>query len=215
MIVVTLDRPWLWARLAQPMRILSWAPHRAGYTETDRVAWREVRDADLTENFDAITWLAGELDAKEARDSVGLLTSRDLGCHHLAHAEVEGVRAACLATVGLSNAERIGHRQPTKKDGLGTINLLAVTDAPLSDTGLLEALSIATEARTVAVMENGLTLPEGRASGTGTDCIAIAAPAGTIDFAGLHTPVGEALGKAVFEAIVAGAREWMETEGGW
>jgi hypothetical protein len=34
--------------------MLSWAPHNPGFVTTDRVIWREVRDADLTEDFDAL-----------------------------------------------------------------------------------------------------------------------------------------------------------------
>jgi len=73
---------------------------------------------------------------------------------------------------------------------------------------MIEALSIAASARTAAVMEVELELPEGRATGTGTDCIAMAAPEGTTRFAGLHTDTGEAVGRAVHEAVSRGARGW-------
>ncbi len=51
MIAVTLERPWLVARLPAPWRVLSHAPHGAGYRVTDSVLWREVRNADLTPDF--------------------------------------------------------------------------------------------------------------------------------------------------------------------
>jgi hypothetical protein len=54
MIEVTLDPPWLTARLGSPHRMLSWAP-QPGFVTADRVIWREVRDADLTEDFDALS----------------------------------------------------------------------------------------------------------------------------------------------------------------
>jgi adenosylcobinamide amidohydrolase len=206
---VRLDPPWLTARLPAPMRALSWAPHRPGFVATDRVIWREVRDADLTEAFDALGWLAGALQARGEGDAVGLLTSRDLSRFRLETARLGRIRATCLATVGLTNAERIGQRRHVSTTGHGTINLLAVTDAPLSDTGLVELLSIATEARTAAVMEHGPDLPGGRATGTGTDCIVVAAPPGDAPFAGLHTEVGEAVGAAVHRAVSAGVRDWM------
>jgi adenosylcobinamide amidohydrolase len=50
MIDVSLDPPWLTARLATPHRMLSWAPHNPGFVTADTVIWREVRDADLTED---------------------------------------------------------------------------------------------------------------------------------------------------------------------
>jgi adenosylcobinamide amidohydrolase len=113
--------------------------------------------------------------------------------------------------VGLSNAERVGHRVVESAE-YGTINLLAVADAPLSDAALVELLSIATQARTTAVMEHGPHLPSGRATGTGTDCIVVAAPPGAERYAGLHTEVGEAVGAAVYAAVASGVRDWMEEQ---
>jgi hypothetical protein len=54
----TVDPPWLTARLPTPHRMLSWAPHNPGFVTADTVTWREVRDADLTEDFDALSWLS-------------------------------------------------------------------------------------------------------------------------------------------------------------
>jgi adenosylcobinamide amidohydrolase len=76
----------------------------------------------------------------------------------------------------------------------------------------LEALSIATEARTAEVMASGLRLPTGLATGTGTDCIAIAAPEGAARYAGLHTEIGEAVGRAVRYAVAQGVGLWMQGE---
>jgi adenosylcobinamide amidohydrolase len=53
-------------------------------------------------------------------------------------------------------------------------------------------------------------LRHGPATGTGTDCIAVAAPAGSCTYAGLHTDIGEAVGTAVYRATLAGARDWMD-----
>jgi len=212
MIRVDLDRPVLTAHLPAPMRLLSWAPYNAGYVTTDRVIWREVRNADLTPEFDAITWLADLMQSGGTGDGVAMLTSRNVTCYQLETTRIGATTASCCATVGLSNAERVGHRLPVDPAPAGTINLLTVTDARLSDTALLEAMSIATQARTAAVMEAGPDLPTGRATGTGTDCIAVACHPGDTAYAGLHTEVGEALGRAVYDAVLRGAQEWMATE---
>jgi len=212
MITVTLDRPWLTAHLPHPMRCLSWAPFRPGFATADTVIWREVQNADLTEDFDAIGWLARELANRGSGEAIGMLTSRNVAKISLESAVSGLFHAQCLATVGLSNAERIGTRTGAAPEPVGTINLLSVTDAPLSDTAMIEALSIATQARTTAVIEAALDIPTGRATGTGTDCIVIACPPGDMPFAGLHTDVGEAIGAAVYKAVSAGADEWMRTE---
>jgi len=211
MIDVTLAHPWLIAELSTPMRCLSWAPYGGGYGTTSRVLWREVRNADLTESFDAIHWLANAMDSRRDADAVGMLTSREVARYRLEAAHSGQTQAACLATVGLTNAERIGYRVAPPE--IGTINLLAVTDTPLNDTALLEVMSIATQARTAAVIDHGPDLPHGRATGTGTDCIVVAAPPGDVAYAGLHTEVGEVLGRVVYDAITHGTREWMATEG--
>ena len=211
-----LARPWLVVDFARPLRALSWAPHRPGPVETARVAWREVRDADLTEDLDAEAWLAAEMAREGLSDAVGLLTSRDVSTFTQAQAGAGGLRAACLATTGLGNAERVGAPRRTTPTGHGTVNLVAVLDAPLTEAALIEALSIAVQARTRAVIESGRRLACGApATGTGTDCVVVAAPAGPapLRHAGLHTPAAEALGRAVHEAVAQGARAWMQTYG--
>lgn len=220
---VTLAAPWLEFDLGAPMQVLSWAPFGSGFRQTRRILWREVRNADLPPDLDVGQWLRAELAARHARDCVCMLTSRDLRAHHFAQATVEGVTVMALATVGLSNAERAGHRVDRSgrnwdehmSVAFGTINIALRLDAPLSQTGLLEALSIATEARTLAILNAAHDLPDGSglATGTGTDCIAVAAPAGQVDHAGLHTPAGEAVGRAVLQAVSDGARAWQATIG--
>ena len=210
---VSLARPWLEVRLPRPMRCLSWARAGGGLVMADRVLWREVRDADLTPGLDVDRWLRGELAAVGAEGTVGLLTSRNVARHHVAAAAVAGVRAVCCATVGLTNAERVGRRRRAHDGGHGTINLVCATDAALCEASQVEALSVATQARTAAVIEAGHRVETGMATGTGTDCIVLACLSGMAPYAGTHTAVGEALGRAVYEAVSAGAAEWIATGG--
>jgi adenosylcobinamide amidohydrolase len=207
MIRASLTRPWLAAHFPRPMRVLSWAPVRPGFTTATSVIWREVKNADLPLDFDVESWFAQEMQAWP--DAVGMLTSRDIGTHHLAAATVDGITATCLATVGLSNAEAVGTRRPWHSADWGTINLCTAVDAALTETAQLEALSIAVQARTAAVMEAGLILPTGTATGTGTDCAALACDPGDIRYAGLHTAIGEAVGAATRRAITAAAADWQ------
>ena len=207
---IILDRPWLELELGADARVLSWALTRPGFVAARRILWREVRNADLPEDLDVRTWFQGELAARGALDAVAMLTSRDLDAFETAEATVEGITAVCVATVGLSNAERVGTRMDRSGKDWGTINIALHLDLPLSDAALLELMSVATQARTVAVMEAGHRLPTGLATGTGTDCIAVAAPAGDTPFAGLHTPQGEAAGRAVHAAVARAARIWMD-----
>lgn len=212
---LTLARPWLEFDLGGPMSILSWAINRPGRVTARRILWREVRNADLPADLDVDQWLDGELRARGALDAVTFLTSRDITCHHRASHRVEDVQVDAVATVGLSNAERIGHRIDRTGHDWGTINVaLRVTlgsGQGLSHAAQLETLSTVVAARTAAVIDTRFELPSGIATGTGTDCIAVATPEGDLRYAGLHTPLGEAAGRAVYDAVHAGAQEWMTT----
>lgn len=203
------DAPWLDFDLGRDMQAISHAPHRPGIVTTRRILWREVRNADLPEDLDAIDWLAQDLARRDASDAICFLTSRDVAAHVVRTASFGGVEATAVATVGLSNAERIGTRLDRSGQGWGTINIALRLSTGVTGTALIEGLTIVAEARTTAVIDAGLTLPTGRATGTGTDCIALAAPDGPAQYAGLHTDIGQAIGAATYAAVLHGAQEWM------
>ena len=143
-------------------------------------------------------------------DAVVLVTARDIRRYRLARVRVEDEEARCVTTVGLSNSERVGVRLNQPPPFAGTINTLVHLARPLSEAAMIEALSIATEARTAAVLDarvrrGGLVI-----TGTGTDCIAIAAPIGddAANYAGKHTAVGEAIGAAVYRSTAEGIIGW-------
>lgn len=208
---ITLARPWLEMDLEGPHRVLSWALTRPGFVSADRILWREVRNADLPRDFDVAAWLTGELAARGTPDAVTLLTSRNVETYDWAEADVDGITARVVATVGLSNAERIGARVDRTGKDWGTINIAVQVTQALADQALLELVSIVAQARTLAIFEAAHDLPTGRATGTGTDCIAVAAPPGDQPFAGMHTAVGEAVGRAVYDAVKDGVSVWMAT----
>lgn len=206
-----LDRPWLVLDFDQPQRVLSWAINRPGFVDTHRIIWREVRNADLPPDLDVTAWLADALQRHNSSQAVAFLTSRDIRAFKDATVTIDGVTSRCIATVGLSNAERVGTLMDRTGHDWGTINIAVATTCGLTDAARVEALSIAAQARTVAVLDAGLDLPTGRATGTGTDCIAIAAPEGNTAYAGLHTALGAAIGQSVLQAVNAGVQEWMTT----
>ncbi|NKX29445.1 adenosylcobinamide amidohydrolase [Rhodobacteraceae bacterium R_SAG6] len=206
---VILDRPWLRFDLGQPHQVLSWAVNRPGMVMAQHILWREVRNSDLPKDLDVTEWFATDLQAHSAQDTVAFLTSRDVRRYTQVQSEVGGITAHAVATVGLSNAERIGHRMDYSRRNWGTINIAVQVSCGLTPTALIEAMSIATQARTAAVMDAKFALPIGVATGTGTDCIAVAAPEGQEAYAGLHTALGEVIGHSVYTATLKGAREWI------
>jgi adenosylcobinamide amidohydrolase len=211
---------WLVAQFATEHATASWAVVGGGLGTARAVAWLQVCDADLPPGVDPAALLRGRIAARGLADAIGLLTSRRLDRHVDTTARHGALTARCIATVGLGNALRAGDppaacagppagREPAGRIGrIGTINLLCRVNAPLSPEARLEALAVAVEARTLAVREAGVAstrtgLP---ASGTGTDCVVIAAPiAGSpAVYAGKHTAIGHLVGAAVFEATRLG-----------
>lgn len=207
MIAVRLERPWLWADLSELCRVLSWAPHRPGFVMARHVAWREVRNADLSEEFDVETWF--QMEMAPYSDAIGMLTSRDIGTFKQARVTAGGVTADCVATVGLTNGESVGRRRPFGPMDFGTINLCVEVDFPMTEAAQLEAMSIAVQARTAAVLAAQIDFGTGSITGTGTDCVAVACPPGEHRYAGLHTAAGEAVGAAVRRAVAAGVADWQ------
>ncbi|KWT65243.1 Adenosylcobinamide amidohydrolase [Hyphomicrobium sulfonivorans] len=207
---ITLAPPFLTATFAQPQRVLSWSMLRPGMVIANRIAWLEVRNADLPADADPFEVIGKRVSDAGLEDAVVLVTSRDIRRHHHHHAPVENVHANCLTTAGLSNSERVGTRLHMPPPFAGTINTLVHLSVPLTEGGMLEALSIATEARTTAILEAGLYRGGKHITGTGTDCIAIASPIGgpAQPYAGKHTAIGEAIGAAAYHATVAAIDDW-------
>jgi adenosylcobinamide amidohydrolase len=199
------------ARLGSPHRMISSAIRGGGVTVAQDVVWTHFRNTDLPIGADPLALLTARLSDAGLTEAVAMMTSRDLAHVHTAAAVSEGIRAEAVATVGLSNALRVG--DPPGFAPLGTINLLVQLSVPLTEAALVEAICIVTEARTTAVAS--ATWPSRRtgspATGTGTDCIVVAAPlAGDpLPWCGKHTAAGSALGQAALSVIGDGVRTWV------
>ena len=209
---LTLDHPWLTVDLDTPHDVLSWAPVHPGARRTRHVVWREVTDDALTPSLDPVAWLQGQLSERGRPEAVGLLTACRVHHHVRADATVAGVQCGVVATVGLTNRLRVGDAPgPLRVD---TINLLARVSVALTPAARLEALSLVAAARTAAVVDlevQSRGAPGGVATGTGTDCIVVASPTtGTpTAYSGMHTAVGSAVGRAVYDAVHRAGRAWL------
>jgi adenosylcobinamide amidohydrolase len=197
--------------------VLSWAIVNGGRRRATCVVWREVRLSELDPEIDARDVMRDSLVHVGRPDAVGLMTARDVRRFEDVTVEVRGVRARCVATVGLGNARAAGDPpDDVHLRAAGTINLLCVVSVPLTEEALVEACALAAEARAAALLASSWPSPvSGRpASGTGTDCIVVAAPAvASIEperFAGKHTALGAAIGAAVHRAVDLGVKQWLE-----
>lgn len=205
-----LEPPFLIVRFEKPQRILGWSITKPGFSFAKEVVWLEVHDDDLAIHIDPVDFVSAKLQSRGFTDAAAFMTSREIRRHHVVRSRIGRVAVTCLTTVGLSNGERVGKRRRQDAAVVGTVNTLVHISRPLSDGAFVEAVSIATQARTAAIIETNDLRDEPAITGTGTDCILIAAPDGDAPetCAGLHTDLGEAVGAAVYEATYAGAAEW-------
>lgn len=213
---VVQDGRWLVASFATSVRACSWAIARGGLVDAAHVAWLEVRDQDLRPPVDAAEFVRERLRERGLEHAVGLLTSRNVSTYRDVTRESSGLRARCLATVGLGNALRAGD-PPGVSGRIGTINLLLHVNTPLTDMALLEASAIATEAKAAAVLEAGIASRSSNrpATGTGTDCTVVTcqlpqARRQSAIYAGKYTQIGSLIGDATFHAVSEGISAWLK-----
>lgn len=138
----------------------------------------------------------------------------------LAHLRVEAGEGVLTAvTAGAGNAVDIVAPLAGDPRPVGTINTLILIDGHLSDGGLVNACLSASEAKVRALQSLGVLDPYSGtpASGTSTDCLAVAATqvGDMTPYAGSGTRLGRELGQAVYRATRASllaSREWRRCQ---
>lgn len=209
---------WLLVQFTSLQEVLSWAIWGGGRGRTRTVAWYQVSSEDLKPPVEPQEFLREKLRERSLLGAVGLLTSADLDAYTEAEKSFGELSVRSIATVGLRNALRAG--DPARAlSPVGTINLLVHISEPLSEEARVEALAVAVEARTAALLKAQIpSLETGLpATGTGTDCVVVASPlevsaretsSRVHRYAGKHTEVGSLIGAAVLEAVQRGIGLW-------
>jgi adenosylcobinamide amidohydrolase len=206
---------------AAPCRALSWALVGGGRVRAERAVWLEVRHGDL-ESRDAAELFDDALAAADVprAGTVGLMTGRAVA--RFVERRVESVggegSVRVVVTCGLGNALAAGDPPGPLDERVGTINLLVEIARPLGEGALVEAVALATEARTAALL--AARVPSRRtgrpSTGTGTDCTVVAAReegGSQAVWVGKHTALGAAIGAAVEEATAAAVAAWIAEQG--
>ncbi|MGN7610708.1 adenosylcobinamide amidohydrolase [Magnetococcales bacterium HHB-1] len=213
-----LDPPWFVVRFLEKYRLLSWSINRPGWVESDTVAWLQVQGSQLPLDVDPRLFLEDKLKMRGDPHAVGLMTARDISAWQQTLIDKKNYWARSFMTLDLGNGSHVGYPPLRRDDDFkpGTINLLTVLSHPLSDAAMLEAVSMATQGRTAALMDLSCQPREAQqlVTGTGTDCIVIASPRASekhkeVDFVGLHTALGQALGLSVYRVTLKAGQQWM------
>lgn len=201
------------ADLGSPHRVLSHAVFNGGFRTARFLINQQVYERDKGRDDAAVTLKARAKALGLSVGVVGMMTGADVTLRRLAKAKRGLTCAHAVATAGLFNGGFIGERgsfDEARHVGSlpkpGTINLWVTLNQALTDTAMIEALALLAHARTVAVLEYS----QGKQTGSGTDCIALACPIQEpkLRWAGMHTVVGELLGRAAKEAVSQALEAW-------
>ncbi|WP_139488344.1 adenosylcobinamide amidohydrolase [Brevibacillus dissolubilis] len=141
--------------------------------------------------------------------AIGLLTAANVAEAGIRVASGPEFCLCAIVTAGVGNAVRAGHA-PNRYSAYfaDTINTIVILDAKLTDAALINAVITATEAKTAALQDAGLTDNAGSTvTGTTTDAVAIACTMShtyryTHQYAGSATEIGHALATAVHHATL-------------
>ncbi len=135
--------------------------------------------------------------------SAAFLTAYDVRKFVYSTAYYEGITAEVYATMGFSEHPSCLERyeEGFSEWGVGTLNILVITDKQLSWTGFLDTYRLVCEAKSNLVASIGYSCPTSLACGTVSDAILLAAPIGTEAYGGFATRVGVAIVRALADAF--------------
>lgn len=201
--------------LAGPRRVLN---TREGYRKVSFVANHynpeELWDYLHRRYEEFERWLPQSLAVEPDKLTV-LSTGADMDNLGTSHMQYDELSVQCLATAGVTtNAQRMGVDTggSVEKDGkfekvAGTINIILLTNATLSDGAMARAIITATEAKTAVLQDLDVRStyePQYQATGTGTDNMVVVSGTGpAIDYTGGHSKMGELIAKATRTAVLA------------
>lgn len=140
-----------------------------------------------------------------------LLTAADVT--QVETAESGGVQA--WATVGVTKptwAVAPASAPPPGVDGPGTVNIVVTMPVPLSGAALVQAVGTITEAKAQVLVQAGVP-----GTGTASDAVVVLCPEPAeeiVPFAGVRSPWGQHLARAVHDAVAAGlaAHPWPASD---
>jgi adenosylcobinamide hydrolase len=201
------DLPLLVWRFPQPMRAIASAPLGGGIGSR-----RWVVNATVDKDYDRLDPDAHLLEIADALGldgpGAGLLTAVDVT--NAVTARDGGVTV--VATVGLGRPTLAAAPDELAAQRVGTINIVALVPAALSDAALVNAVATATEAKVQALWECGIN-----ATGTASDAVFVGArevvhelDGGPVEpFGGPRSTWGARLARAVHAAVRTGSTRWF------
>lgn len=157
-------------------------------------------------------------------ECICLGTGVDMDAVAYAEEQYRDLWVAAFTTAGVKgNAMRAGYDSASKYevDGefldVGTINIIVITNASLTDAAMARALITITEAKVAALQELDVRSsynPNYQATGTGTDNAIIVSGVGIrITYTGGHSKAGELIARAVLRSVKEAVNKWERLAG--
>jgi len=158
-----------------------------GWRRVEHIFNHTVRDFDYT---NPVAYLKRVAERFGMRNYFGLLTSVPMD----KLAVVSEGEVTAFVTAGVIN----------HNEKIGTINIIVVVEAEISDGGMVNAVITATEAKSTALLECGH-----RFTGTNTDAVVIAKTGGEYyEYAGPASELGSKIWRAVKGAVKESLGKW-------
>jgi adenosylcobinamide hydrolase len=156
--------------------------------------------------------LAAEMDLHQG--VIGLMTAVDVRRTVVVSESKKDLTVAAVCTAGTSNPCTAGRPVlwDNKAAAPGTINIVVLINGSLTQAAMVNAVITATEAKTRAIVQCGITMPDGSmATGTTTDAVAIACTGRgkPLPYAGAATDVGYLIGSTVYQAVEQGLKDYL------
>jgi adenosylcobinamide amidohydrolase len=196
------SRPVLVWRSATPFRCVSSGALGGGLADRSWVFNAEVSlDYQCDDAAGHLRDIGAEL-GLEAGAGTGLMTAARV--LHVVTGTDGGV--GCAATVGVSTPTWAAAPDGTwSRWAPGTINLVCLVPAPLSDAALVNAVISATEAKTQAMLDAGVP-----GTGTASDAVVVCCPpGGTEAYGGPRSTWGARLARSVHAAVADGTKRFL------
>jgi adenosylcobinamide amidohydrolase len=219
---VRVEKNTLVVTFPEPRDVMSWAILNGGLrTNASHIINHRVdqRTADVGPR-ETLREAAGRVGIKAT--FVGMLTGADVRRFSMARAVHDELQACVISTAGCANLSTVGETGNYVEGcsppvAASTINIIVALNYAFTQEAMLEAMAIVTEAKVRAVYEFGLkSVATGEsATGTGTDCIAVAMGRDRrYVFCGKHTKWGELVGRASLESVRGALRAANHNDGG-
>ncbi|WP_046174736.1 adenosylcobinamide amidohydrolase [Domibacillus indicus] len=190
-----------------PLKALSSGVIGAGWGWRSAFVNRHVDQNYQLDNFEEEAAAYFSNKGFDLQETVGMMTAVKMEDAAWRKETQESVSVLAVATAGAGNAVDVTRPRTSwkEKQTPGTINIWVFANGKLSEEAFVQGLMTATEAKVKALADAGITDRETGtiATGTSTDSTLVAATqrGAYQQFAGSVTPLGIAIGRAVYEAV--------------